>query len=208
MGLSTKCSVENATLNRFFSLHFQQPFIQAAQVIQHLFAQHLSGSNNPEGITSSSDKIRFHPYYTSKDLVGIVWLIQGYSQLVFFFPYYQGHPDNSVPANAMVTPHSIVPEWYFQPYYAIQRAIPDKMGGVIAMGSALLVQQPQPFQTTLNIRTNKYRPVQHFQFWVFVFNFFVLFWVGAKPVDEPYITIAQVSTVIYFGYFIVQFQLG
>ncbi len=201
-------SVDNATLNRFFSLHYLQPFVLAAQVVLHLYAQQLAGSNNPEGITSSSDKIRFHPYYTIKDLVGIFWLILGYSLLVFFYPYQQGHPDNSIPANPMVTPHSIVPEWYYQPFYAILRAIPDKMGGVIAMFSSILILLPLPFQTTLNLRTNRYRPILHVLFWIFVANMLILFWVGAKPVDEPYITIGQISTVIYFSYFIILFILG
>lgn len=201
-------SVDNATLNRFFSLHYLLPFILAALVAVHLLALNISGSNNPEGISSNSDRIRFHPYYTVKDLVGIFWLILGYSVFVFFYPYYMGHADNSIPANALVTPHHIVPEWYFQPFYAILRAIPSKLGGVVAMFGALLILLPQPYLTTLNLRANRYKPLQHFMFWIFVFNFQVQLILGAKPIADPYITIGQVCTVIYFLYFIILFALG
>lgn len=108
----------------------------------------------------------------------------------------------------MVTPHSIVPEWYFLPFYAILRAIPDKMGGVIAMFSSLLILLPLPYLTTLNLRSNRYKPILHLLFWIFVFNFLVLCWVGGKPADQPFITIAQFSTVIYFSYFFILFILG
>lgn len=132
-------SVDNPTLNRFFSLHYLLPFVLAALVCMHLMALHQDASNNPEGIASSSDRIRFHPYYTSKDLVGFILLTVILGLLVFYSPNYLGHPDNSIPANPLVTPHSIVPEWYFLPFYAILRAIPSKIGGVIAMLSALLI---------------------------------------------------------------------
>jgi len=143
-------SVDNATLNRFFSLHYLLPFILAALVCMHLLALHQDGSNNPEGISSTSDRIRFHPYYTSKDLVGFIWMAIFLSIFVFFAPNYLGHPDNSIPANPLVTPHSIVPEWYFLPFYAILRAIPSKLGGVIAMFGALLILFPLAFFHTYN----------------------------------------------------------
>nr|NP_150306.1 apocytochrome b [Spizellomyces punctatus]Q950S3.1 RecName: Full=Cytochrome b; AltName: Full=Complex III subunit 3; AltName: Full=Complex III subunit III; AltName: Full=Cytochrome b-c1 complex subunit 3; AltName: Full=Ubiquinol-cytochrome-c reductase complex cytochrome b subunit [Spizellomyces punctatus]AAK84235.1 apocytochrome b [Spizellomyces punctatus] len=201
-------SVDNATLNRFFSLHYLLPFILAALVVMHLLALHQDGSNNPEGISSSSDRLRFHPYFTSKDLVGFVWMAILLSIFVFFAPYYLGHPDNSIPANPLVTPHSIVPEWYFLPFYAILRAIPSKLGGVIAMFGALLILFPLALIHTNNVRSNRYRPLLNLLFWIFVFNFFVLLWVGAKPIAQPYILIGQISTIIYFLYFVILMILG
>jgi len=130
-------SVDNPTLNRFFSLHYLLPFVLAALVCIHLMALHQDGSNNPEGIASTSDRIPFHPYYTSKDLVGFIFLALLLGLFLFYSPNYLGHPDNSIPANPLVTPHSIVPEWYFLPFYAILRAIPSKTGGVIAKFGAL-----------------------------------------------------------------------
>jgi quinol-cytochrome oxidoreductase complex cytochrome b subunit len=135
-------SVDNPTLNRLFSLHYLLPLILIGLVCIHLMALHQDASNNPEGIASTSDRIRFHPYYTSKDLVGFVFLFLLFGLLVFYFPNYLGHPDNSVTANPLVTPHSIVPEWYFLPFYAILRAIPSKIGGVIAMFGALVILLP------------------------------------------------------------------
>lgn len=135
-------SVDNATLNRFFSLHYLLPFILAALVVMHLIALHTDGSNNPEGISSTSDRLPFHPYFTSKDLVGFFWYAIFLALFVYFAPNYLGHSDNSIPANPLVTPHSIVPEWYFLPFYAILRAIPDKLLGVVAMGASLLILLP------------------------------------------------------------------
>ena len=193
-------SVDNPTLNRFFSLHYLLPFVLAALVCIHLMALHQNGSNNPEGIASSSDRIRFHPYYTSKDLVGFVLLAVIFGLLVLYSPNYLGHPDNSVPANPLVTPHSIVPEWYFLPFYAILRAIPSKIGGVIAMFSALLILLPLAFGGA-NIRSNRYRPLLQLLFSLFIFNFLFLLWVGARPIAQPYILLGQLSTLFYFLYF-------
>lgn len=130
-------SVDNPTLNRFFSLHFLLPFILAALVVKHLIALHKDASNNPEGISSTTDRIRFHPYFTTKDLVGVFWYILFFSLFIFFFPNYLGDSDNSIPANSLVTPASIVPEWYFLAFYAILRSIPNKGLGVLAKGCAL-----------------------------------------------------------------------
>ena len=201
-------SVDNPTQNRFFSLHYLLPFIQSAQIAQHQYALHVSGSNNPTGVNSDSDKIRFHPYYTVKDIVGFMWYLQGQSQFVFFYPYYLAHADNSIPANPMVTPHSIVPEWYFQPYYAILRAIPDKQGGVLAMLFALQILLPLPVFASQNVRSQRYKPILHLLFWVFVSNFVILTLIGAKPIAEPFTTIGQLSSVIYFSYFIILFIIG
>ena len=169
-------SVDNPTLNRFFSLHFLLPFILIALVIMHLISLHINGSNNPEGITSRSDILRFHPYFTSKDLIGFLWLFLLISLLIYYSPNYLGHPDNSIAANPLVTPASIVPEWYFLPFYAILRAIPNKIGGVLAMFGALLILFPLSFFHTLNVRVNRYKPLLQFLFWIFVFNFFFLMW--------------------------------
>lgn len=201
-------SVDNPTLNRFFSLHYQLPFVQAAQAAMHQIALHVDASNNPEGISSLTDRIRFHPYYTSKDQVGFFQFAIMISYFVFFYPNYQGHADNSIPANPQVTPAHIVPEWYFLPFYAIQRAIPDKQGGVQAMFGALQIQIPQAFIQTINLRSLRYRPLLHIFFWIFVFNFFFLLWLGGQPIEEPFITQGQQSTVQYFAYFIILMILG
>ena len=201
-------SVDAPTLNRFFSLHYLLPFILAAQVCMHQIALHVDGSNNPDGISSNADKIRFHPYFTSKDLITFFWFGIIISYLVFFEPNYLGHADNSIPANPMVTPHKIVPEWYFLPYYAILRAIPNKLLGVLAMFGSQLILIPQSFISSIGQRSNKYRPFQHILFWVFVCNFFFLMILGAKPIAEPFTFVSQICTVIYFGYFIILMILG
>lgn len=201
-------SVDNPTLNRFFALHYLLPFILAALVIMHLIALHINGSSNPEGLPSSTDRIRFHPYFTTKDLVGFFWFILFLSYFVFFDPHILGHPDASAPANPLVTPASIVPEWYFLPFYAILRSIPDKLFGVIAMFAAILILIPLSLFGTLNIRSLRYRPIAHFCFWIFVFNFLFLLWLGAKPIAEPYTLMGQISTFIYFLYFIVLIMIG
>ena len=201
-------SIDNATLNRFFSLHYLMPFILLALVLLHIIMLHEHGSNNPEGISTNYDKIHFHPYYISKDLIGIFFFIFLFSIFVFFYPNYLGHPDNSIPANPLVTPHHIVPEWYFLPFYAILRAIPSKIGGVLAMFGALLILFPLTLFSTLNLRSNRYRPILHFLFWIFIFNFFFLLWLGGKPIDLPYTYLGQISTIIYFAYFIILMIIG
>jgi ubiquinol-cytochrome c reductase cytochrome b subunit len=142
----------------------------------HLIALHKDASNNSEGISSKTDRIRFHPYLTIKDVVGVFWYILIFSILIFFYPHLLGDSDNSIPANSLVTPASIVPEWYFLAFYAILRSIPNKGLGVLAKGSALLILIPLSFIHTLNIRSLRYRPLINFFFWVFVFNFIFLVW--------------------------------
>lgn len=196
-------SVENPTQNRFFSLHYLMPFILAALVIMHQIALHVNASNTPLGIASKhTDQIRFHPYFTSKDQIGFFWMAILLSIFVFYFPNYLGHPDNSIPANPLVTPPHIVPEWYFLPFYAIQRSIPDKQGGVIAMFGAIVILIPQALIKSKSIRSNRYRPIVNAIFWIFVFNFFFLLWLGAKPIEEPYTTLGLLSTIFYFLYFV------
>ena len=201
-------SVDAPTLNRFFSQHFLLPFILAAQALMHQIALHMHGSNNPEGLPSNTDRIRFHPYFTSKDQVGFFWQIALLAYFVYFDPNYLSHPDNYTPANPLVTPASIVPEWYFLPFYAILRSIPNKLFGVLAMFGSLLILIPLSLFNTLNLRSNRYRPQVHFLFWVFALNFLFLIWLGAKPIAEPYTLQGQFSTLIYFGYFVILMLQG
>jgi ubiquinol-cytochrome c reductase cytochrome b subunit len=201
-------SVDAPTLNRFFSFHFLLPFILVALMIKHLMALHKDASNNPEGISSINDRIKFHPYCTTKDLVGVFWYILALSALVFFKPHVLGDPDNNIPANALVTPSTIVPDWYFLPFYAILRSLPNKLKGVIAMFSALIILIPLSFFHTLNIRSNRYRPLLNLFFWIFAFNFLFLMWLGAKPIAQPFTLLGQLATLLYFSYFFTLMLIG
>ena len=201
-------SVDNATLNRFFSLHYLLPFILAALVVAHLFALGLSGSGNPEGVSSLGDRVRFHPYFTTKDLVGFFALVALYAVIVFFYPWILNHPDNSIPADPLVTPHHIVPEWYLLPFYAILRAIPSKIGGVAAMFGALLILLPLPLLATVGPRTVRRRPLLRLLFWCFVLDFALLMILGGRPIHSPYVELGQVATVFYFLYFFLLLTLG
>jgi len=174
----------------------------------HLKALHKDASNNCEGISSTTDRIRFHPYLTIKDLVGIFYYILILSSLVFFMPHVLGDPENSVPANSLVTPAAIVPEWYFLAFYAILRSIPDKLLGVVAMFSALLILIPLSLIHSLNVRSNRYRPIFNSLYWIFVCNFFFLIWLGAKPIAQPFTLLGQLATVFYFAYFFILIILG
>jgi ubiquinol-cytochrome c reductase cytochrome b subunit len=196
-------SVGNPTLNRFFSLHYLLPFILAALVIMHLIALHEHGSNNPLGITSNVDRIRFHPYYSFKDLVGVFVFFFIFAYFVFFNPNFFGESDNYIPANPLVTPISIVPEFYLLPFYAILRSIPHKLLGVIGMVAAILILLVTPFLDTSRIRSMQFRPIMKFFFWLFVVNFLILGWIGANHPESPLVEIGQVSTVFYFSYFLV-----
>jgi len=191
-------SVDNATLNRFFSLHYLFPFIITGLVLVHLALLHESGSNNPLGITKSVNVISFYPYFYVKDLLAFLILMFGFSFLVFYFPNLLGHSDNYIPANPLVTPPHIVPEWYFLPFYAILRSIPDKLGGVLAMLGAILVLLLLPFINFSNIRSNKFRPLFAFTYWFFVADFAILGWIGQKPVETPFIEVGMVATFLYF----------
>jgi len=195
-------SVSNATLNRFFSLHYLLPFILAALVVGHLLTLHQHGSNNPLGISGNLDRIPFHPYFTFKDLVTIIFFILALSVLIFYYPNLLGHSDNYIPANPMQTPPSIVPEWYLLPYYAILRSIPNKLLGVVAMFASLLILLAMPLLDTSRIRGSQFRPIMKFMFWVFVANFFILMWIGSQHPESPYSEIGQVSTLLYFAWFL------
>ncbi|WP_426956570.1 cytochrome b [Muricoccus radiodurans] len=198
-------SVDNPTLNRFFSLHFLLPFVITGVVFLHVAALHITGSNNPLGIEPKGpqDTIPFHPYYTIKDSVGIVAYLLVFAILVFFMPNFLGHPDNYIPANPLVTPAHIVPEWYFLPFYAILRAVPNKLGGVAMMGGALIVLFFLPWLDSSPVRSMRFRPIAKWAFYLFTINFLVLLWVGGKPAEPPYIAIARVCTAYYFAYFLV-----
>ena len=198
-------SVDNPTLNRFFSLHYLLPFVIVGVVFLHVAALHITGSNNPLGIDPKGpqDTIPFHPYYTIKDSVGVVAYLIVFAILVFFMPNYLGHPDNYIPANPLVTPAHIVPEWYFLPYYAILRAVPDKLGGVVLMFGSIAILFVLPWLDTSPVRSMKFRPLARPFLLLFGICFFVLMYCGAKPPEGIYVTIARVATAYYFLYFLV-----
>lgn len=201
-------SVSNATLNRFFSLHYLFPFILALLVIIHIVLLHESGSNSPIGINANSDKVPFHSYYSYKDAYGFVLLFMLLSVLVFYAPNVLGDPENYIKANPLVTPVHIMPEWYFLFAYAILRAIPNKLGGVIALVLSILVLAVLPFVHTSNLRGLSFRPLGKFLYWSFMMNFILLTWIGSKPVEDPYIFIGQISSVFYFSYFLILVPLS
>lgn len=196
-------SVDNPTLNRFFSLHYILPFVIAGLVLVHLALLHLEGSSNPLGVESSVDRIPFYPYFYVKDLFGFVLLMCLFSVFVFFYPNTLGHPDNYIPANPMVTPAHIVPEWYFLPFYAILRSIPHKLGGVLAMFGALVGLMALPYINTSEVRSSAFRPIFRKLFWLFVVNCLILGWIGQNVVEYPYVEVGQVATVFYFSFLFV-----
>ena len=195
-------SVDNATLNRFFSFHYLLPFLIVGVVLVHLAVLHQNGSNNPLGVHSGIDKIPFYPYFIVKDLFSWVLAFVFYFGFVFFAPNYLGHTDNYIEANAMVTPAHIVPEWYFLPFYAILRSIPHKLGGVIAMFAALLVLFLLPYLNTSEIRSSCFRPIHRQFFWLLVLDYFILGWIGGCAPETPYLEIGQIATFFYFFYFL------
>lgn len=197
-------SVNNATLNRFFSLHFVLPFVLAALVLMHLIALHDSaGSSNPLGISANYDRITFAPYYLFKDLITIFATIFVLSSFVFFAPNVLGDSENYIIANPMQTPPAIVPEWYLLPFYAILRSIPNKLLGVIAMFSALLIMLILPITDLSKLRNLQFRPLSKVTFFIFVTNFLLLLVLGTKHVESPYIELGQISTGLFFAYFVV-----
>jgi quinol-cytochrome oxidoreductase complex cytochrome b subunit len=202
-------TVDNPTLNRFFSLHFLLPFVIAGVVILHIAALHQHGSNNPLGIDikNKGDTIPFHPYYTVKDLFGIGVLLTVFMAVVSYAPNYMGHPDNYVEANPLVTPPHIVPEWYFLPFYAILRAVPDKLGGVIAMFAAIAVLFVLPWLDRSPIRSAKFRPVYFVLFWVLLADCILLGFCGANPPEGIWVVLSRIGTVYYFAHFIILLPL-
>jgi len=198
-------SVGNATLNRFFSFHYLVPFLIAAFAFIHLTLLHTEGSNSPLGINTNIEAIPFYPYFFVKDLFAFFIFILFFSIFLFFYPNLLGHPDNYIQANPLVTPAHIVPEWYFLPFYAILRSIPNKLGGVIAMGSSIAVLFLLPIINTSQIRSSKYRPIFSVLYWFLVSDFLLLGWLGQKPVESPYIETGIFATILYFIIFLIIF---
>ena len=198
-------SVDNPTLNRFYSLHFLIPFIIVGVVFLHIVALHKFGSNNPTGIdlTLKKEKIPFHPYYTIKDFFGFGVFFIIFGIFVFFLPNSLGHPDNYIPADPLVTPEHIVPEWYFLPFYAILRAIPFKLLGVLAMLGSIFILFVLPWLDTCKVRSCRFRPIYKQFFWIFIFNFIVLGWVGSKVPEGHYLIISRICTAYYFTHFLI-----
>nr|AGQ21408.1 cytochrome b [Gracilinanus agilis] len=191
-------SVDKATLTRFFAFHFILPFIILALVIVHLLFLHETGSSNPTGINPDSDKIPFHPYYTIKDILGLILMILTLLSLALFSPDMLGDPDNFTPANPLNTPPHIKPEWYFLFAYAILRSIPNKLGGVLALLASILVLLVIPFLHTSKQRSLMFRPISQTLFWILTANLLILTWIGGQPVEQPFIIIGQVASISYF----------
>nr|WGO57962.1 cytochrome b [Hemithyrsocera vittata] len=194
-------AVDNATLNRFFTFHFLLPFIIMAMVMIHLLFLHQTGSNNPLGLNSNIDKIPFHPYYSIKDTFGFIMLIMFMVILTLKEPYILGDPDNFTPANPLVTPIHIQPEWYFLFAYAILRSIPNKLGGVIALMMSIAILFILPIYKS-NFQGMSFYPINQFMFWLMLNIVILLTWIGARPVEDPYIIVGQLLTILYFLYFI------
>uniref|UniRef100_UPI00315CABD9 cytochrome b n=1 Tax=Sphingonotus turcmenus TaxID=2952658 RepID=UPI00315CABD9 len=201
-------AVDNATLNRFYTFHFVLPFIVAAMVMMHLFFLHQTGSNNPIGLNSNIDKIPFHPYFTYKDTITFIILTMALVMLCLINPYMLGDPDNFVPANPLVTPVHIQPEWYFLFAYAILRSIPNKLGGVIALFLSVSILMILPFYNKTKFRGIQFYPINQILFWIMVIVVCLLTWIGKRPVEEPYITTGQILTIIYFLYFLINIHIA
>nr|YP_010464312.1 cytochrome b [Strongylium nakanei]UUL71689.1 cytochrome b [Strongylium nakanei] len=196
-------AVDNATLTRFFSFHFLFPFIVAAMVMVHLLFLHQTGSNNPLGLNSNIDKVPFHPYFSFKDIAGFMIMLLILTALSLMNPYMLGDPDNFIPANPLVTPVHIQPEWYFLFAYAILRSIPNKLGGVIALALSIAILYILPFTNKKNFASNQFYPLNKTLFWTMVITVILLTWIGARPVEDPYILTGQTLTVAYFLYYMV-----
>nr|YP_010166749.1 cytochrome b [Porhydrus obliquesignatus]QRV62853.1 cytochrome b [Porhydrus obliquesignatus] len=196
-------AVDNATLTRFFTIHFMLPFMIIAMVMIHLIFLHQTGSNNPLGINSNLNKIPFHPYFSFKDIMGFIIMMFMLSNLTLLYPYFLSDPDNFIPANPLVTPIHIQPEWYFLFAYAILRSIPNKLGGVIALIMSILILMILPLTNKNKFQSLKFYPINKLMFWMFLIITLMLTWIGMKTVEEPYIITGQILTILYFSYFII-----
>nr|AXS66129.1 cytochrome b [Chrysomeloidea sp. 8 KM-2017] len=195
-------AVDNATLTRFFAFHFVLPFIVTALIMIHLLFLHQTGSNNPLGTTSNIDKLPFHPYFTFKDILGMTTTLFLLLILTLTNPYLLGDPDNFIPANPLVTPIHIQPEWYFLFAYAILRSIPNKLGGVIALVLSIAILYILPFTNKKKFQSSQFYPINKMMFWNLFIVVILLTWIGARPVEDPYIMIGQILTIIYFMYYL------
>nr|YP_010987583.1 cytochrome b [Bledius obscurus]WON65989.1 cytochrome b [Bledius obscurus] len=196
-------AVDNATLTRFFTLHFLMPFIVLALIMIHLLFLHQTGSNNPLGTNSNLDKIFFHPYFSLKDIFGYVIMLMILIMLTLINPYMLGDPDNFIPANPLSTPIHIQPEWYFLFAYAILRSIPNKLGGVMALIFSIAILFILPFTNIKNMQSNQFYPINKSLFWFLLAIILLLTWIGARPVEDPYILIGQILTFLYFFYYLI-----
>nr|AML26389.1 cytochrome b [Staphylinidae sp. BMNH 1274634] len=196
-------AVDNATLTRFFTLHFLLPFIIMALVMIHLLFLHQTGSNNPLGTNSNIDKLPFHPYFSFKDLFGYMIMLLILVTLTLTNPYMLGDPDNFIPANPLITPVHIQPEWYFLFAYAILRSIPNKLGGVIALVMSIAILFILPFNYNKKIQSNQFYPINKMLFWSLLSIVILLTWIGARPVEDPYIMTGQILTIMYFSYYLI-----
>nr|AML25612.1 cytochrome b [Staphylinidae sp. BMNH 1274668] len=194
-------AVDNATLSRFFTLHFMLPFIVSAMIMIHLLFLHQTGSNNPLGVNSNIDKIPFHPYFSIKDLVGYMLMIMLLLWISLINPNMLSDPDNFIPANPLSTPIHIQPEWYFLFAYAILRSIPNKLGGVIALILSILILIIMPFTNIKLLMSNLFYPMNKMLFWIMTTIIMLLTWIGARPVEDPYIITGQMLTIFYFLYY-------
>nr|BAM75216.1 cytochrome b [Prionace glauca]BAM75233.1 cytochrome b [Prionace glauca] len=196
-------SVDNATLTRFFAFHFLLPFLILALTVIHLLFLHETGSNNPLGINSNADKISFHPYFSYKDLLGFFIMIFFLATLALFMPNLLGDAENFIPANPLVTPPHIKPEWYFLFAYAILRSIPNKLGGVLALLFSIFILMLVPLLHTSKQRSTIFRPMTQIFFWLLVANLIILTWIGGQPVEQPFIMVGQIASTSYFALFLI-----